>query len=71
MKYYVQFEGKEKLLIKCIFIAQLIIILLLCKIVFRPIDLYIGDEQLKEFYSWQKLDLSEEENVAKVEKSLD
>jgi len=71
MKYFIQFEGKEKLLIKCIFIAQLIIILLLCKIVFRPIDLYIGDEQLKEFYSWQKQDSGEKENVGKAAKSLD
>ncbi len=71
MKYFVQFEGKEKLLIKCIFVAQIIIILLLCKIVFRPIDLYIDDAQLKELYSWERQDLGEKESAAKAERSLD
>lgn len=71
MKYFIQFEGKEKLLIKCIFIAQVIIILLLCKLVFRPIDLYISDEQLKELYSWQRQDLNEKGNAARVENLLD
>lgn len=71
MKYFVQFEGREKLLIRCILLAQIIIILLLCKVVFRPIDLYIGDEQLKEIYSWEKRDLNEKENAAKAGKSLD
>lgn len=71
MKYFIQFEGKEKLLVKCIFVAQLIIILLLCKIAFRPIDLYIDDAQLKELYSWQRQDSSEGEIAVKVGKSLD
>lgn len=68
MKYLIQFEGKEKLLIKCIFFAQIVIILLLFKIAFRPIELYIDDEQLKEIYSWQKQNLLEEESMVRVGK---
>ena len=71
MKYFIQFEGKEKLLVKCIFIAQIIIIILLIKIAFRPIELYIDDMQLREIYSWQKQDSKEEESAAKVEELLD
>ena len=71
MKYFIQFEGKEKLLVKCIFIAQIIITILLIKIAFRPIELYIDDIQLREIYSWQKQDSEEEESAARVEELLD
>lgn len=71
MKYFIQFEGKEKALVKCIIIAQVIIIILLIKIAFRPIELYIDNIQLREICSWQKQDSKEEENVAKAEELLD
>lgn len=69
MKYFIQFEGKEKLLIKCIFIAQVIITILLIKMVFRPIELYINNEQSKEIAVWlaNELNSNDAENVEKVE----
>ncbi len=52
MKYFVQFEGKEKLWVKFIIIVQIVITLLLVKIAFRPVELYIDDKQLKEIVVW-------------------
>lgn len=68
MKYFLQFEGKERLLLKAIFVAQIIIIILLFKIAFRPIELYINNKQLKEILIWQayELDSNVEENEGKA-----
>lgn len=61
MKYFIQFEGKEKLLLKVIFILQLIIITSIFWLCARPNYLYIGDEQLKEALIWLENELSSEE----------
>lgn len=74
MKYFLQFEGREKLLLKCIFVAQIAIIGLLICFCLRPNYLYIDDEQLKELYSWRANQNSEElrpTEKAKAAKSSD
>jgi len=49
MKYFLQFEGNEKLVVKVISMFLVIIIILLVKITFteRPIDLYLTDDKLQ------------------------
>lgn len=48
MKYYLQIEGKEKLVIKVILVFLLLIIILLTKIAFTEEVIYVdfSDEQL-------------------------
>jgi len=49
MKYYLKFEGREKLVIKIVLILLLIIVCLLTKIAFTEESIYVdfGDEQLE------------------------
>lgn len=73
MKYFLQLEGRERLLIKCVFVLQVIIIGLVLWNCARPNYLYIDTEQLKEIYSWQKQNSEEhrQKKTAKAEESLD
>lgn len=68
MKYFLQFEGREKLLLKVIVVMQIIIIILLAWVCMRPNYLYIGDEQLKETLIWleNELNLEERPQIEKV-----
>lgn len=50
MKYFIQFEGNEKLIAKIILIALVIIIILLSMIVFTERPIYVEIEESL----WQK-----------------
>ena len=75
MKYFLQFEGREKLLLKVIVVMQIIIIIFLFWLCIRPNYLYIGDEQLKEALIWLENESNLEEHPqiekVKVEEQLD
>jgi len=49
MKYFIQFSGNEKLIVKSIIIFQIIITILLTALLIRedPIDVYFENEQLQ------------------------
>ncbi len=50
MKYFIQFEGNEKLIIKIVLVLLVIIIFLLCKIAFTERPIYVE----MEASLWQK-----------------
>lgn len=49
MKYFLQFEGNEKLFTKIILIFQIITMIILIIFIFtdRPVDVYFTNEELK------------------------
>ena len=47
MKYFLKFEGQEKLLIKFILVSQVIVIVLLIMVAMDVPDLHLSDNQLE------------------------
>ncbi len=41
MKYFIQFEGNEKLIIKIVLVLLVVVIILLCKIAFVERPVYV------------------------------
>ncbi len=51
MKYFIQFEGNEKLIIKIVSVLLMVAIILLCKIAFTERPIYVE----MEASLWQKI----------------
>ena len=78
IKFWVQISGNGKRVFYAVLVSFLIIIILLTKIAFRPIELYIDDEALKRVVIdvrqellWQSIDLKEEGKEAKAVELFD